>query len=271
MNEINKSNKINYLVRIINVFPEVAIFFAFNIFYIFFNVKILSLAHDSIAFVNQFFILASTKGVTLDWFYPHFLLSKAVYIAYLKLLFLFGLEKISINAYSSVLILNGIFTSISMTVFFRILRIRFQLKNSLAFLWTLLLSTTFISWSYLTTIEVYALSFMVGIISFYFLLDIKLLKKHPIKLGLLHALASLFHIRYVLLGIIPIWFLGVKYKHKMIFLTYFLTAALIFLGSYCGIIFFSLPHDKDLIANIITFIFIMMQLLQRPMLNDVIN
>tara|TARA_B100001142_G_C13986020_1_gene520778 strand:- start:66 stop:422 length:357 start_codon:yes stop_codon:yes gene_type:complete len=118
MNEINKSNKINYLVHIIKVFPEVAIFFVFNIFYIFFNVKILSLAHDSIAFVNCFFTLANTKGVTLDWFYPHFLLSKAVYIAYLKLLFLFGLEKISINAYSSVLILNGIFTSISMTVFF---------------------------------------------------------------------------------------------------------------------------------------------------------
>lgn len=247
---VMKSRNFFYSIR---QYPSVLVFLCALTCYSFAHVRVLSLAHDSLWLLESFYLSALEDGFSFSCFNPHFLFSKAVYIIALKGVFAFGFPATVMAALNTIFMLNVLFCSVSVVLFFQLLRRRLNIVLKSALLTTALFGFSFVVWAYLTTVEIYPFSFMMGIFALYHLFNREWLHKYPVWAGAIHAVAALCHIRYILLGIIPLWYLLVRYREFKQFTIYFITSCAIFTGAYVVFIFSFISEFNPLVPRLFEF------------------
>ena len=137
------------------------------------------------------------------WFFVKFRLINGIYVVALKALFVLGVPATPMAAYKCLLLLNTVFASVSVTLFYTRFAKVHAVHAKTAVIITALFATTFMTWGYFTTIEVYPLIFMIGMVAVYAMCDANNYKSMPSRVGMIHGVAALFHIRYVLSGVVP--------------------------------------------------------------------
>ena len=192
------NNLINYLRKN----PAVVVSAVVWVFYAIFHVRLLSLGHDSSGFFQAIYEGALQEGFDFSWFHPHYALVKGVYILLLKALFFLGISMSPNSALVALSYINITCTTGLVYIFFQLIHKKGGYSLKIAILNTCLFATSYITWVYLTSIDVYPLSFLIGAIALIKCMDAKKVRDSPLKIGLLLGVASLFHIQNVFIGII---------------------------------------------------------------------
>jgi hypothetical protein len=143
----------------------------------------LAAAHDSIAYINA---IDARTGL----FHPHHLLYNASAAAWVAVWRALGVSSDSAFLVST---LNAVFGSLTVSVFYLLLRGRLRFSISLALLGTVLPAASFGLWFYSATVEVYVIPLFFLTLSLYLLTSDRLSAKTFFVVGLINGTAIVFH------------------------------------------------------------------------------
>ena len=211
------------------------------IFYAFFHVRVLSLGHDSVRFFESIYFGGIQEVSNINWFHPHYAIVKGVYILFLKLFFLLGVDDTVNNALLILSLINITCTSILVSLFYHLIRNVAKETWWISIITTVIFATTFLTWVYLTSLEIYPLSFLMGTIALIQCIDAKKVESNPLKIGVLLFLSSLFHIQNVIIGVIVLIYFLQKSISSKSFVRFFSVSSLLFSISYILIIELNMP------------------------------
>jgi len=152
----------------------------------------LSVSSDSIDYINTMDNSLASGSVL---FHPHHLLSQPVGVLWLAFLRSIGITSDSARI---VPLLPAIIGSLTLCVFYLILRNRLGLSRILSLLGTALPAFSFAFWYYSGCVDVYNIPFLFLTLSFYLVTGDKLGAKQSILIGFITALAVIFHQVHIL-------------------------------------------------------------------------
>jgi len=241
----------NNLINHLRKNPVIVVFAGVWVFYAIFHVRLLSLGHDSAGFFQEIYEGALQKGFDFSWFHPHYALAKGIYILLLKALFLLGVSTSPNSALVALSYINITCTTGLVCVFFQLIHKKGRHSLKIAILNTGLFATSYVTWIYLTSVEVYPLSFLIGAIALIQCMDAKKLRDNPLKIGLLLGVSALFHIQNVFIGLIVLvhWIQrSITFKS---FYRFFCTSTVLFLAIYFVVIKLNQPYFSFSIIEIL--------------------
>lgn len=147
----------------------------------------LSIAHDSISYINAI--------DSRELFHPHHLLFNWFAVNWIRA---WNILNPQLDSSILVELLNALFGSLTLGILFLLLRTRLFLKNGYAILGTLLPAFSFGLWFYSTTIEVYIIPLFFIVLTLYLMTSQNINARTYFFIGITHGLAILFHQIHIL-------------------------------------------------------------------------
>lgn len=214
--------------------PAIINGFIISVIYLFTQAHNLSVAHDSISYLN------SIESDPLLTFHPHHLLYQLLAALVAKL------DSLGMDAQFWVQSLNALFGGGVASVFFLLLRDRFHLPENFAHVAVIFPAFSYGIWAYSTVVEVYMIPLFFLMMTFYLLASNELSNRKMLLVGLFHGLAILFHQSHILFTPVVIWAIFIKADFRGLFI-YLLACGILVASSYfivmVGIMGFQSPDE----------------------------